>query len=44
MKKITELVKLTSDEENLLKQNFIKKLDDKNFVELTNTLNCSDDV
>ena len=44
MKKITELVKLTSDEENLLKQNFIKKLDDKNFVELTNTLNCGDDV
>lgn len=44
MKKISEMVKLTSDEENLLKQNFIKKLDDKKFVELTNTLDCSDEI
>lgn len=44
MKKITELVKLTSNEENDLKQNFIKKLDNKNFVSLINTLSCSDEV
>lgn len=44
MKKITELIKLTSKEENDLKQNFIKKLDDKKFIRLTNTLNCSDEV
>lgn len=44
MKKITDLVKLTSDEENNLKQNFIKKLDDKKFVELINTLENNDEV
>lgn len=44
MKKITDLIKLTSEEENDLKQNFIKKLDDKRFVSLINTLDCSDEV
>jgi len=44
MKKINELIKLTNKEENDLKQNFIKKLDDKKFIELTNTLNCSDEI
>ena len=44
MKKISDLVKLTRDEENNLKQNFIKKLDDKKFVQLINTLENSDEV
>lgn len=44
MKKIMDLVKITPDEENNLKQNFIKKLDDKKFVSLINTLDCSDEI
>lgn len=44
MKKISEIVKLTSKEENDLKQNYIKKLNDNNFVSVVNTLSCSDDI
>ena len=44
MKKISELVRITEQEENLLKQNFIKKLDDPKFRQLINTLNASDET
>ena len=44
MKKIQELVKLSSDEVNLLKQNYIKKLDNRDFKELVTMLNVSDDL
>lgn len=44
MKKISELVKITEQEENQLKQNFIKKLDDPKFRQLINTLNASDET
>lgn len=44
MKSIQSLIKLTDDELNYLKQNYIKKLDDRCFRELVNMLNTSDDV
>lgn len=44
MKSIKELVKLSSEEVNLLKQNYIKKLDNRDFSELVNILNTSDDI
>ena len=44
MKKIADLVKISSDDENNLKQNFIKKLDDKKFIKLVNTLSFSDEI
>ncbi len=44
MKKISELVKINDKEKNLLKQNFIKKLADSKFVELTNMLDLEDDI
>lgn len=44
MKSIQELVKLSSDEINLLKQNYIKKLDNRDFREIVNMLNTSDEV
>lgn len=44
MKKIQELIKLTEEEKNLLKQNYIKKLDSKDFLELVHMLNVSDEV
>ena len=39
MKSIQELVKLSSEEINLLKQNYIKKLDNRDFREIVNMLN-----
>lgn len=44
MKSIHELVKLSDDELNQLKQNYIKKLDNRDFNELIHTLNTSDDI
>lgn len=44
MKCIQSLIKLTDDELYALKQNYIKKLDDKKFKELVNMLNTSDDI
>lgn len=44
MKSIKELVKLSSDEVNLLKQNYIKKLDNRDFKEIVNLLNVSDEI
>lgn len=44
MKSIQELVKLSSDEINLLKQNYIKKLDNRDFREIVNMLNTNDEV
>ena len=44
MKKIQELIKLSSEELNLLKQNYIKKLDNRDFKEIVNMLNASDEV
>lgn len=44
MKKIGDLIKLSSDEVNLLKQNYIKKLDNRDFRELVSMLNTSDEI
>ena len=44
MKSIQELVKLSSEEVNLLKQNYIKKLDNRDFREIVNMLNASDEL
>ena len=44
MKTIKDLVHLSDEESNLLKQNYIKKLNDKNFLELINVLNTTDDI
>lgn len=44
MKSIKDLVKLSSDEVNLLKQNYIKKLDNRDFKEIVNLLNVSDEI
>lgn len=44
MKSIQSLIKLTDEEVNELKQNYIKKLDDRNFCELVQMLNTSDEV
>lgn len=44
MKSIQELIKLSSDEVNLLKQNYIKNLYNRDFKELVNMLNTSDEV
>ena len=44
MKSIQSLIKLTDEEVNELKQNYIKKLDDRNFRELIKMLNTSDEV
>lgn len=44
MKSIQELVKLSSEEVNLLKQNYIKKLDNRDFKELVDVLHTSDEV
>ncbi len=44
MKTIKDLVRLSDEESNLLKQNYIKKLNDKNFLELINVLNTTDDI
>lgn len=44
MKNIKDLIKLSSEEVNLLKQNYIKKLDNRDFNELVNILNTSDEV
>lgn len=44
MMNIKELVKLSEEEVNLLKQNYIKKLDSREFRELVSTLNCSEDL
>lgn len=44
MKTIKDLVNLSDEESNFLKQNYIKKLNDKNFLELINVLNTTDDI
>lgn len=44
MKSIKDLIKLSSEEVNLLKQNYIKKLDNRDFSELVNMLNTSDEI
>lgn len=44
MKKITELVKLSNEELTFLKQNYISKLNDKNFKELISMLNVNDEL
>ncbi len=44
MKSIKDLIKLSSEEVNILKQNYIKKLDNRDFSELVNILNTSDDI
>ena len=44
MKSIKELVKLSGEEVNFLKQNYIKKLENRDFRELVNILNTSDEV
>lgn len=44
MKSIQSLIKLTDEEVNELKQNYIKKLDNRNFRELVQMLNTSDEV
>ena len=44
MKSIKDLIKLSGDEVNLLKQNYIKKLEDRDFSELVNVLNTSDEI
>ena len=44
MKSIKDLVKLSSEEVNFLKQNYIKKLDNREFSELVNILNTSDEI
>lgn len=44
MKSIQELIKLSNEEINLLKQNYIKKLDDRDFKEIVNMLNASEDL
>lgn len=44
MKNIQEFVKLSNDEMNVLKQNYIKKLDNQEFKEIVNMLNASDDL
>lgn len=44
MKSIQSLIKLTDEEVNELKQNYIKKLDDRKFRELISMLNTSDEV
>ena len=44
MKSIKDLIKLSGDEVNLLKQNYIKKLEDRDFSELVNVLNASDEI
>ena len=44
MKSIQELIKLSSEEINLLKQNYIKKLDNRDFRELVSILNTSDEI
>jgi len=44
MKKISDLIKLSNDEVNLLKQNYIKKLDNRDFREIISMLNTSDEI
>ena len=44
MKSIQSLIKLTDEEVNELKQNYIKKLDDLNFCGLRKMLNTSEEV
>lgn len=44
MKSIKDLVKLSSEEVNFLKQNYIKKLDNRDFKEIVSILNVSDEV
>lgn len=44
MLKMSEFAKLTDEDNNNLKQNYIKKLDDRNFRELINTLNVDENL
>ena len=44
MKSIKELIKLSEEETNLLKQNYIKKLSNRDFSELVNILAASDEL
>jgi len=44
VKSIKDLVKLSGEEVNFLKQNYIKKLENRDFNELVNILNISDEI
>lgn len=44
MRNIQEMLKISSDEINNLKQNYIKKLDNRDFKELISTLNVPDEI
>lgn len=44
MQNIQKLVKISEEEKNELKQNYIKKLDNRDFRELVSKLNISDDI
>ena len=41
---IQKLIQITENEKNLLKQNFIKKLEDPKFVSVIHTLSLDDDI